>query len=89
VSRRVDDLNADYRLTTEIRRFEIDPQPTPTAVVEFAARLLGGDGKVIDARMFKVTAPAKSMQADDALAALNAAFAQAAEQLVVWTVGAL
>jgi ABC-type uncharacterized transport system auxiliary subunit len=48
VSRPMDELSADYRLALEIRSFQIASGPQPTAVVEFAARLLtskGGDDK--------------------------------------------
>jgi phospholipid/cholesterol/gamma-HCH transport system substrate-binding protein len=89
VSRRIDDLNANYRLAIEIRSFEVTLSPEPTAVVEFAARILSEDGKVTEAKMFKATAPAKSKEVGDAVPALNQAFAQAAKDLVVWTVGSL
>jgi ABC-type uncharacterized transport system auxiliary subunit len=58
-------------------------------VVEFSARILGDKGGVADARLFKVTVPAKSTKAADAVAALNDAFAKAATDLVVWTVQAI
>ena len=89
VSRPMDDLTADYRLTLEIRSFQISPDGTPTAVVEFAARLLGDGGKVVAAQMFKASVPAKSTQMADSVRALNDAFSQTAKDLVVWTVGAI
>jgi phospholipid/cholesterol/gamma-HCH transport system substrate-binding protein len=89
VSRRTDDMNASNRLAIEIRNFQISLAPEPTAVIEFAARLLGDDGKVIDARMFKATAPAKSIKKADAVPALNEAFSHVAQELVVWTVTTL
>jgi phospholipid/cholesterol/gamma-HCH transport system substrate-binding protein len=87
VSKPLDDMNANFKLSLEIRNFEIKPGSTTTAVVEFAARLLGEDSKVVDARLFKATAEAKSAQAKDAVPALNDAFGKAAKDLVVWTVG--
>ncbi len=87
VSKPLDDMNAKYKLTLEIRNFEIARGATNTAVVEFAARLLGEDSKVVDARLFKATVDAKSTQAADAVPALNDAFSQAAKELVAWTVG--
>ncbi len=89
VSRPIDLLEAPYRLELGIRNFEISPGPTPTAVVEFSARLLDDKGKVLGARIFNDSSQAKSTQAADAVAALNAAFAKAAHELVVWTVGLL
>lgn len=89
VGRRIDEMNASHRLALEIRSFEISPAPTPTAVVELAARLLGDDGKVLAARIFKATAPTASTQMSDALPALNKAWSQIAKDLVTWTVSTL
>ncbi|HEU5018587.1 MAG TPA: ABC-type transport auxiliary lipoprotein family protein [Pseudolabrys sp.] len=87
VSRPYDQLEAAYRIELDIRDFQIVPEPKPQAVVSFAARILSGDkGKVIDARLFSASAPAKSAQAADAVAAFDDAFVQATTQLVVWTV---
>ena len=89
VSRPLDMLEGAYRLELGIRNFQISPGPTPTAVVEFSARLLDDKGKVVGARIFNDSSQAKSTQAADAVAALNEAFAKAAKALVVWTVGLL
>jgi phospholipid/cholesterol/gamma-HCH transport system substrate-binding protein len=89
VSRPIDQLEGAYRLELGIRNFQISPGPVPTAVVEFSARLLDDKGKVVGARIFDDSSPAKSTQAADAVAALNQAFAKAAKQLVVWTIGLL
>jgi phospholipid/cholesterol/gamma-HCH transport system substrate-binding protein len=89
VSRPLDQLEGAYRLELGIRNFQIALAPTPTAVVEFSARVLDDKGKVMGARLFNVSVPAKSAQAPDAVAALDAAFSKAAQELVVWTVGVL
>jgi phospholipid/cholesterol/gamma-HCH transport system substrate-binding protein len=89
VSRPIDQLEQPYRLELGIRNFQISPQPTPSATVEYSARLLDDKGKVIGARLFNASAPAKSVQATDAVAALNEAFSKTAHELVVWTVGLL
>jgi phospholipid/cholesterol/gamma-HCH transport system substrate-binding protein len=86
VSRPLDSLEAGYRLETTIRNFQISLTPQPQAVVEFAARILGGKGKVVDARIFKATAPAKGTKAPEAVAALDEAFTKAAGELVAWSV---
>lgn len=77
-----------YRLELGIRNFQIAPEP-PTAMVEFSARLLDDKGQVAAARIFNASAPAKSTQAADAVAALNEAFGKTARELVTWTVGLL
>jgi phospholipid/cholesterol/gamma-HCH transport system substrate-binding protein len=89
VSRPMDQLEQPYRLELGIRNFQIVPEPSPTAAVEFSARLLDDKGQVIGARMFNMSVPAKSAQAADAVAALNEAFTKTANELVVWTVGLL
>ena len=86
VSRPFDMLEAPYRLETTIRNFQISLTPKPEANVEFAARILGGKGKVLDARIFKATAPAKDTSAAEAVPALDKAFAKAASELVAWSV---
>ncbi len=55
-------------------------------MVEFAARILGDKGKVLDARIFKASAPAKDTKAPEAVAALDEAFTKAASDLVAWSV---
>ncbi len=89
VSRPYDQIEAQNRLEITIRSFQIALDPSPTAVVEFTARILGDKGSVVDARLFKITVPAKSTKPADAVAALNDAFTQAATELVVWTVQAI
>ena len=89
VSRPLEQLTAEYRLELGIRSFQIALEPAPTAVIEFSARLVSEKGNVANARMFKVSVPAKSTKAADAVAALNEAFAKVATELVVWTVGAV
>ncbi len=89
VSRPFDMLEAPYRLETTIRSFQITLTPKPEAEVEFSARILGGKGKVVDARIFKATAPAKDTSAAEAVPALDKAFAQSASDLVAWSVDKL
>ena len=86
VSRPLEQLNADYRLELGIRSFQIEPEPSPKAVVEITARIVSDKGAVADARIFNASAPAKSTDAADATAALNQAFGQVAQQIVAWTV---
>ena len=87
VSRPIDQLEAKYKLELSIRNFQISLDPNPTAEVEFAARLVSDKGAVANARIFKMSVPAQSTQAPQAAAALNAAFAKTATDLVVWVVG--
>jgi ABC-type uncharacterized transport system auxiliary subunit len=64
--------------------------PTPTAEVEFSAKLVDSDGTVAGARIFSANGPVKA--ADDPVAvtgALDAAFGKAATDLIVWTLATL
>jgi ABC-type uncharacterized transport system auxiliary subunit len=70
-SRPLDGLNADFQLVTEFRKFDLLAGPAPTAEVEFSARLVGADGKVVAARVFQDEEPAKGTDATAAAAALS------------------
>lgn len=89
VSRPLDQLNPAYRLETTIRSFQIATEPTPQAVVEVTARLVSDKGDVADARVFTAKVPARSLDAPDAVAALNDAFAKVAGDVVNWAVAAI
>jgi phospholipid/cholesterol/gamma-HCH transport system substrate-binding protein len=88
-SRPLDGLNADFQLVTEFRKFDLVAGPAPTAEVEFSARLVGADGKIVAARVFQGEEPAKGTDAAAAAAALDAAFGRLAVELVVWASDAM
>ncbi len=58
-------------------------------MVEITARLVSDKGAVEARSCFAATAPAKSTEAADAVAALNAAFNDVAKQVVSWTLTTL
>jgi phospholipid/cholesterol/gamma-HCH transport system substrate-binding protein len=89
VSRPLDQLNPDYRLELAIRGFQIMQAPSPNAVVDVSARLVSDKGAVANARLFTASVPAKSIEAPDAVAALNQAFSQVEADIVTWAVGAI
>jgi phospholipid/cholesterol/gamma-HCH transport system substrate-binding protein len=89
VSKPIDELQPEYKLELGIRGFQIVPGQIPSAVVELSARLIGDKGEVKNARIFKVSEPAPGLQAAQATAALNKAFAKAAQELVAWTADAI
>jgi phospholipid/cholesterol/gamma-HCH transport system substrate-binding protein len=74
----------DYQLALDIGAFEITESPRPMAEVTFAVRLLGADGKVIERSLIEGRAPAASTEPDQAVAAMNEAFAKAVEALLLW-----
>ncbi|MGB8276630.1 MAG: ABC-type transport auxiliary lipoprotein family protein [Methylovirgula sp.] len=91
VSRPLDQLQADYQLLIDLRAFDIALSPEPHAEIEFSAKILSKDGKIVGARLFHAEAavhvetPAQAVDAAAATAALNAAFGKAATDLVAWT----
>jgi phospholipid/cholesterol/gamma-HCH transport system substrate-binding protein len=84
-----DALTADYQLQIDIRMFQLTLAADPTADVEFSARLLGNNGKIIDARLFRASVPARATDAPAAAAALNEAFGRTAAELVAWAANAM
>jgi len=80
-------LAADYQLVIDIRSLRIAPGPTgsPVAQVEFAAKLVDGNGRIVGPRTVSAYAPAADTHAAGAAAAIDTAFGEAATDLVVWT----
>jgi phospholipid/cholesterol/gamma-HCH transport system substrate-binding protein len=90
VARPFEGLVGDYQLLIDIRSFQISASPeAPLADVEFAAKILGNNGRIVDARIFRATVPAKATSAAVAAAALDEAFGKTVMDLVVWTSGVL
>lgn len=89
VGRAGPDFLADYQLLIDIRRFEISTISDPTADVRFTAKLLGADGRIVEARLFKGSVPVAAMNAGAAAAALNEAFEKTSTELVVWTLAVM
>jgi phospholipid/cholesterol/gamma-HCH transport system substrate-binding protein len=85
------DLEGDYKLALDIRKFQISTNPGPAqAQIEFSAKLLDSDGKVVDAKIFTASAPAPATDAAaPAAKALNDAFDKAIADLVVWSIAAI
>jgi phospholipid/cholesterol/gamma-HCH transport system substrate-binding protein len=89
VARPLDTFTADYQLLIDIRGFQISTAGDPVANVEFSAKILKNDGKILDARIFQATVPAKAVTAPAAAAALNEAFGKVATEIVAWTAKAI
>jgi ABC-type uncharacterized transport system auxiliary subunit len=84
VGRTSEGLTPDLTLSMDLRSFQISGEGEPTAVVAFGAKILDTDGKIVSAKLIEAKAPAKSVDAPGATAALNEAFKDAARQLVQW-----
>jgi phospholipid/cholesterol/gamma-HCH transport system substrate-binding protein len=86
VARPMEGLTADYQLAIDIRSLQIvsGPTGTPVAQVEFAVKVVNGNGRIIGSRTFNAYAPAPDTHAAGAAAAIDKAFGLAATDLVVW-----
>jgi phospholipid/cholesterol/gamma-HCH transport system substrate-binding protein len=83
VSRPIDQGSPDYQLLIDIRDFQIN-ETDHKAVVELSVRLIGQNGRVVDARIVRGEAPASILDGKEAVSALANAFAAAARDLVGW-----
>ena len=59
------------------------------AEIEFAAKIMSDNGRIVEAKVFRSTVPAKEMNASSAAAALDEAFGKCATDLVVWAAGTM
>ncbi|KQU69975.1 ABC transporter [Aminobacter sp. DSM 101952] len=81
-------LAIDYQVIVEVRSFEIKVGGSAQAEVELFVRLLNDrNGQVRASRVFNATAPVSGTGNDAYVAALDAAFGQAASDIVQWTEG--
>lgn len=79
-----DAVTGDFQLLIDIRDFQILTTPKPMADVEFSAKIVDTNGKVLGAKLFLATAPVESAETAPAVAALNTAFKKNAADLVAW-----
>jgi cholesterol transport system auxiliary component len=90
VGRPGDGLTPDYQLVTDIRSFEIEAGPAPTAQVEISAKLVSiQSGRAPAARVFTVRVPARSENVDQGISALDTALSQALVEMVTWATGVI
>ena len=89
VARPLDGLTADYQLLVDIRSFQVTLLPEPRADVEFTAKILAADGRIVDARLLHASVPVGAADAPAAAAGLDKAFGKAATELVLWASGVI
>jgi phospholipid/cholesterol/gamma-HCH transport system substrate-binding protein len=87
VVRPMEGLTAGHQLLIDIRSFQLSLSAAPMAEVEFSAKIVADNGKIVDARIFRATVPAETADAPAAAAALDKAFEKTATDLVVWASG--
>jgi phospholipid/cholesterol/gamma-HCH transport system substrate-binding protein len=89
VTKPIDGLVPKYQLLIDLRRFQISMSAQPLAEVEFSATIMGDDGKVVAARLFRVAEPTPALDPSIAADALNEAFQKATTELITWTAASL
>ena len=87
VARPTEGLTADYQLLIDIRSFQVELLPEPSADVEFSAKILAGDGRLVGSHIVHASVPVQATDAAAAAAGLNEAFGRAATELVIWASG--
>lgn len=83
VARPGDGVNADFALTWDVRRFEMDAT-TGQAVVDLSVKIVSPAGKVLAAQIFTAQAPGSAGEGEAASLALNAATTEVLRQIVSW-----
>jgi phospholipid/cholesterol/gamma-HCH transport system substrate-binding protein len=89
VTKPIDGLTPKYQLFIDLRRFHVSAGDRPTAEIEFTAKIMGEDGTIVAAQLFRAAEPTRVTDAAAAAAALNEVFRRAASDLVVWTAASL
>jgi phospholipid/cholesterol/gamma-HCH transport system substrate-binding protein len=89
VSRTLGDFPSNFQLRIDIQQFHVMTEGKPTAVIAFQVKLLDPDGEIVDAKLFKTSAPATGSDARAYVDALSAAFDKMEKELLQWTTAKL
>ena len=89
VSRTREGVTGNYQLLIDIRRFHVATSGNAEADIDFVAKLLDQDGKIIDAREFGATAPASASDAKAYVSAFNEALGKLLTDLIDWSTKAI
>jgi phospholipid/cholesterol/gamma-HCH transport system substrate-binding protein len=72
----------------DIRSFQIDTDPEPTAEIGFSARILNKDGQVVASHLFQRRRKLDKPDPASAVTAFDDAFGSIATELITWTANA-
>jgi len=87
--RSTDTPGTSPQLLIDVRTFQIDTDDELTAEIGFSARILNKDGQVVASRLFQQRKKLAAADPGAAADAFNAAFANAAIELITWTANAI
>ncbi|MGC1894047.1 MAG: ABC-type transport auxiliary lipoprotein family protein, partial [Pseudolabrys sp.] len=85
VARPSENITAENQLFLDLRKFQLSVSTAPTAEVEFGAKIVSADGRLLGTRIFESSAIVKAATAHGTVDGLNEAFAKCAIELVQWT----
>lgn len=85
IGRQPEGLTVNYQLFIDVRSFQVSTSPNPVAEIQFSAKIVGDNGKILGAKLFQANAPASIADEASIAASLNEAFGKAVTELVVWT----
>lgn len=88
VARIATGIRSDYKLTTDLRRFEADYRggELPAATIELNAKLIHSiDQRVVASRTFLIAEPATSAELPNVAHAFEGALDKVARELIGWT----
>ena len=85
VSRTREGVTGNYQLLLDIRRFHVATSPDAQADIDFVAKLVDQDGKILAAREFGATAPASASDAQAYVDAFDSALGKLLTELFDWT----
>jgi phospholipid/cholesterol/gamma-HCH transport system substrate-binding protein len=87
--RAADNPGTNFQLLLDLRSFQINTDPEPTAEIGFSARILNKDGQVVASHLFLQRKKLDKPDPASAVAAFDSAFGSIAAELITWTAGAL
>jgi ABC-type uncharacterized transport system auxiliary subunit len=80
-------MAADVQLALDVRKFHMNPQLQ--GEVELGVKLLDPKGRIVTARVIRAGEPAQAHTGPASAVALNRAFAEVTNGLVIWTARSL
>jgi phospholipid/cholesterol/gamma-HCH transport system substrate-binding protein len=87
VARPSEGVPGENQLFIDLRKFQLSTSNTPTAEVEFGAKIVSTNGRLLESRVFETSVPVKAVNASATVDALNEAFGECAIELVRWAAG--
>jgi phospholipid/cholesterol/gamma-HCH transport system substrate-binding protein len=85
VTRTRDNVTGNFQLLIDIRRFHVSTSGEAKADIDFVAKVLDQEGKILEAREFSGTAPASGSDAKAYVGAFNEALGKLLKELVDWS----